>query len=111
VTAKDILKNYRSYRDIANFYKNKIIAGERLGLTVPAPVRESYERYAEKVSRIESAISGVEDPTEQLLLRLRYIEGWTWTKVNFAIHYSRSQSKRIHANALEHVVLSDTLIE
>lgn len=103
MTTKDILKKYREYRDLVNYYDRKIALQERLGRPVSADDRAGRDRYAGMVSLIEGAINGVTDPTEQLLLRLRYLDGWSWTKVCFSIHYSRSQAKRIHAKALEHL--------
>jgi DNA-directed RNA polymerase specialized sigma24 family protein len=55
------------------------------------------------VAGIDCALGRLSDPDEQRLLRLRYVEGWSWTKVSLSIHYSRSQTKRIHARALEHL--------
>ncbi len=55
---------------------------------------------ADELTAIESAVDGLDDPTERLLLRLRYIEGYSWTRVARAIHYSRAQTMRIHARAL-----------
>jgi DNA-directed RNA polymerase specialized sigma subunit len=50
--------------------------------------------------RIENAIESL-DPTERMILRLRYIESESWTKIGFAVHYSRSAAFEIHNRALE----------
>ena len=55
---------------------------------------------AEELTAIESAVDGLEDPTDRMVLRLRYIEGKSWIQVSHAIYYSRSQTMRIHARAL-----------
>lgn len=55
---------------------------------------------AEELTAIESAVDGLDDPTERLVLRLRYIEGKSWIQISRAIYYSRSQTMRIHKRAL-----------
>lgn len=109
MTTKDILKKYHEYRNLVSYYNRQCAALLRMGHIPPddlIPVRNHYEHL---VSAIECAIFSVTDPTEQLLLRLRYIEGWSWTKVCLTIHYSRSQTKRIHAKALAHLEQSGRL--
>ena len=103
MTTKDILKNYHEYRNLVIYYDRKITSLLRMGHTPPGDLLPARVRYEHLVSAIECAIFNVTDPTEQLLLRLRYIEGWSWTKVSLTIHYSRSQTKRIHAKALAHL--------
>lgn len=53
---------------------------------------------------IEGAILGLDDYTEQCLLRARYIEGQTWEEVCETIGYSWSQTHRVHAAALQHII-------
>lgn len=97
MTTKECLKNYTKYRDLAKYYKRKT---EMFGAAAPVDLA-AYEHSLKMESDIRQAISRVIDPTEQLLLRLRYIDGYSWTQVCFVIHYSRSQTKRIHTSALE----------
>lgn len=52
---------------------------------------------------IEEAIAGVEDERLRELLRLRYLEGWTWEKIAMQMKYSYRQVTRLHERALEHV--------
>lgn len=103
MTTKDILKKYRNYRDLKNYFDRKLALQWRMGIDASIGELAARDRYAELVSHIESAINGVTDPTEQLLLRLRYIDGWSWTKISFAIHYSLAQTKRIHEKAIAHL--------
>lgn len=103
LTTKEYLKKYREYRDLASYYNRTIAAQVRTGRPVSGHDLAARNHYEDIVSRIENAINQVTDPTEQLLLRLRYIDCWSWTKICFAIHYSRSQAKRIHAKALGHL--------
>lgn len=99
---KVYLKNYRNYRDLVKYLNAKIAVQTRLGAVSPEDLaaRIHFERL---VADIDQAIACLSDPGEQHLLRLRYVEGWSWTKVCLTIHYSRSQTKRIHARALEHL--------
>lgn len=105
MTTKELLKKYRNYRDLKNYFDRKLSLQWRLGIDASIADLATRDRYAELVSQIERAINGVTDPTEQLLLRLRYIDGWSWTKISFAIHYSLAQTKRIHEKALKHLEL------
>lgn len=72
--------------------------------------RESALRggiHADELAAIESAVDSLDHPTERLLLRLRYINGYSWTRVARAIHYSRAQTMRIHGRALRHLTEAD----
>lgn len=99
---KDYLKNYRGYRELVKDINCRIAAQRKLGIE-PDEDLEARDYYTQLVADIDRAVGLLRDPGEQRLLRLRYIEGWSWTKVGFAIHYSRSQIKRIHAKALGHL--------
>ena len=89
---KNDLKNYRWYKELVRRYDRGVIE---------APDTTARDKCARRVAAIEQAIASVPDPTAQLLLRLRYIEGRSWVQVRFALHYSESQTKRIHARALK----------
>ena len=99
---KTYLKNYRGYRDLVKHISTKIAIATKLGCD-PDDDLQARDHFERLVTDIDRAIGMLSDPNEQRLLRLRYVEGWSWTKVSFAIHYSRSQTKRIHARALDHL--------
>lgn len=99
---KVYLKNYRGYKDLVRHINTKIAIATKLGAESDAD-KEARDHFARLVTDIDTALGRLPDPDEQRLLRLRYVEGWSWTKVCLAIHYSRSQAKRIHARALEHL--------
>lgn len=99
---KVYLKNYRGYKDLVKYLDSKIALQTRRG-DYPEEDLEARNYHARLVADIDRALAGLSDPDEQRLLRLRYVEGWSWTKVSLAIHYSRSQTKRIHARALDHL--------
>jgi DNA-directed RNA polymerase specialized sigma subunit len=99
---KEYLKNYRGYRDLVKHLNSKIALQAKLG-PVSGEDLAARDHFEHLVASIDHAIGMLSDPNEQRLLRMRYVEGWSWTKVCLSIHYSRSQTKRIHARALEHL--------
>lgn len=96
---KDQLQRYRSYRNLLKYYDRKLAEG--ITRESGVDLQESRALCAAKIVAVENAIEGLTDPTERLLLRLRYIEGKSWTQIGFAIHYSPSSVKRIHRRALK----------
>lgn len=54
---------------------------------------------------IESAIGTVEDERLRLLLRYRYIDGWTWERIAVEMCYSYMQICRLHGKALAQMML------
>lgn len=98
MTTKEHLKNYRRYKDLIKQYDREIRAGDA---PEPDAARAMRDSYVCLVEAIEKAIERLPNPTEQLLLRLRYIKGYSWTRVRFELHYSESQVKRYHRQALK----------
>lgn len=43
----------------------------------------------------------MQDPTESLVLRMRYIEDESWVKISLAIHYGETRTYEIHQKALD----------
>lgn len=62
---------------------------------------ESIRYYQE----ILQCISAIEDPTEQTLLRLKYIHGNTLESIAETPNYSLRQIHNIHRHALEHLTI------
>ena len=62
---------------------------------------ESIRYYQE----ILQCISANEDPTEQTLLRLKYIHGNTLESIAETLNYSLRQIHNIHRHALEHLTI------
>lgn len=54
---------------------------------------------------IEAAIGTVEDERLRLLLRYRYIDGWTWERIAVEMCYSYMQICRLHGKALAQMML------
>ncbi len=79
-----------------------------------------FERYLEKITileeeliqdysnlellkhRVDTAIDGIEDPNEELVLRYRYSKLMKIEDIAKEMHYSVRWIKRIHSSALEH---------
>ncbi len=94
----------QEYRHI----KEELVELDRLTRTIERHGTEALRaQYEQKRAALEEILTKVEtaleslDPTERTLLRLRYIEGKSWTQVSYLIHYQRTQVFRIHARALE----------
>lgn len=66
--------------------------------------REINARVDELVDQrrgAEEAIRAVHDPTQRMILELRYLSGWSWEKIAEAVHYERRQIFYMHGRALQ----------
>ena len=52
---------------------------------------------------IINAIEEMEDETEKLVLKFRYINGWKWERIAEEMSYSNMHVYKIHGKALEHL--------
>ena len=55
---------------------------------------------------IEVAIGTVEDEWLRLLLRYRYIDGWTWERIAVELNYAYRNVTRLHGRALDEIKMS-----
>ena len=101
MTNQEHLKNYRRYKDLIKQYDRELAALAAEDLPEPETVMVLRDSYVCLVKAIERAVGGIQDPTEQMVIRLRYIKGYSWTRICFEVHYSESQVKRIHRRALK----------
>lgn len=106
MTTKEHLKKYRELKRVIKYCEQKIAEGDTNN-----DLRTVRDLHTLTLSRIEHAVAGLTDPTEQLLVRLRYFEGYSWTKVGYTLHYSKSSLQRIHAQALAHIEQNGARIE
>ena len=70
--------------------------------------RETEEMFSEMVvlcDRINTLIDKMNDVNEQIVLRYRYIENYTWTAIGKSMGYSRSTILRIHGDAIKNFSL------
>ena len=103
---KKQLQNYREYKRALKYYDQKLAEGAD-----PRDLQSTRGRHAQLIAHIEHVVAGLTDPAEQMLIRLRYLEGHSWTKVGFIMHYSKSSLQRIHKQALQHIEQSGLLTE
>ena len=74
-------------------------------------VEEQIKREEEYLSSlkldISDAIDNLDSVDERILLRARYINGHTWDEIANQLSYSLRTTHRIHAQALQHLVITD----
>ena len=56
--------------------------------------------YLEHVFEVDKAISEIEDPTQRMIIRLRYMDGLSWEKISDKTHYSERWCKELHSRGL-----------
>ena len=104
---KEQLRNYQTMKKEKRQIEQRLRTLEKrpdADQSILRPLREHYERkLAALVAaelEVERAIETL-DPTERLLIRLRYIDGLDWHRVCAGINYSWQQTHRIHARVLK----------
>ena len=68
-------------------------------------MRELYEQMEKKITirlEISRKIEEMQDETESLLLRYRYIQGLKWEDIAVKMEYSWQHVHKIHGKALKH---------
>ena len=68
-------------------------------------LEEQAVRMRESMKQVQSAIQTVPDETLQLLLELRYINGYTWEQIAVKMDYSYVHICRLHGAALNQIML------
>ena len=69
-------------------------------------IEKKISLYAQMHDEIDEAISMIEDEEQQLVLRYRYINGYTWTKAARKMHVSERTAQRIHTKGILKLALS-----
>ena len=68
-------------------------------------LKKEYERrndnIADKQIKIEAVLNHLDDPVERAVLRSRYIDNMSWSRVSDEIRYSMSRMFDIHKSALK----------
>ena len=85
--------------------------GERTDiLTLITKIEDSQIELIQKQSKlvdimesIEHTIDGLEDSTERLILRARYLECKKWEQICVELNYSWRQIHRLHSNILKKI--------
>ena len=68
-------------------------------------IEKKVSLYAQMHDEIDEAISMIEDEEQQLVLRYRYMNGYTWTKTARKMHVSERTAQRIHERALGYLYI------
>lgn len=70
-------------------------------------VEEKVAYLVELKEEINAAIDKLEDRDEQLLLRYRYLDNFTWEEISHMLNVSLRSVHRIHSMALQHFSVPD----
>ncbi|MGN1027796.1 MAG: DUF1492 domain-containing protein [Faecousia sp.] len=62
--------------------------------------REKLAERNAQLLRVEAAIDSLANPGERLVMRYRYIDGHSWTRICGELGYSESTIYRLHGQAL-----------
>lgn len=107
MTAKQFLQQGNRLSELIQSHKDELQRVQEIdGTQTEELERTISDAIAEMVQvqlDIHAAIDAVQDRTERLVLRYRYIQGLTWTEITAQLNYSRQQVNRIHGQALQHV--------
>jgi sigma-70, region 4 family len=61
----------------------------------------------EERTRLINAIEDLDDPLENIVLRLMYVNGYSWQETKRELNYSHATIQRARAKAIEHLVIKD----
>lgn len=73
-------------------------------------VNARIDRLVDLRRTVDRAIDAMEDDTEQILLRCRYLEGLSWTDISHIINVSLRTAHRIHSAALQNFAVPEEKI-
>lgn len=62
--------------------------------------QEAADKIREQINLLDVAIEAL-DAEERRLIRMRYIYGWRWQKIELKMNYSHSEIFRKHRKAME----------
>lgn len=64
-------------------------------------INQEIDRLVTLREEIERSIAGLPDESLQLLLRYRYIQGYTWERIAVEMNYGYQWACKLHGRALE----------
>jgi len=73
-------------------------------------INELLEKLYNKREVIENSIESLPS-SYRCLIRMRYVQGFTWEKICVEISYSWKQTHRLHAKALKQIEQSDVMFK
>lgn len=102
--AADYLRAYvplmlraEALEDVLQYFQQFPYQDDLFNLRMIDRVQEIREQARERLRLLEL----MQDPTESLVLRMRYIEDESWVKISLAIHYGETRTYEIHQKALD----------
>nr|DAR67778.1 MAG TPA: Protein of unknown function (DUF722) [Caudoviricetes sp.] len=70
-------------------------------------IRGEINQLMEERTRLINAIEDLDDPLENIVLRLMYVNGYSWQETKRELNYSHATIQRARAKAIEHLVIKD----
>lgn len=72
---------------------------------------QEIDRQRSKAERIkliiERSIGAMEDPRDRTILKMKYLQGYTFEEIAERIHYSVNHTKSLHDVAIDHFIILD----
>ena len=70
-------------------------------------INNHIDELVDLKTKIETAISQMENPEEQVILRHRYIDGFSWELIGREMSISERTVRRIHGSALQNFIVPE----
>ena len=96
-------------QQLSDMPKGSAVSFDKIGNGI-SRLDEYYEKFAnmaDEYIKIEKAIARLECMKQREMMRLRYIKGYRVENIAVEMKYSFRTIKRIHARALENIILED----
>lgn len=70
-------------------------------------IRAEIHQLMEERTRLINAIEDLDDPLENIVLRLMYVNGYSWQGTRRELNCSHATIQRARTKAIEHLVIKD----
>lgn len=72
-------------------------------------LRAEINQLMEERTRLINAIEDLDDPLENIVLRLMYVNGYSWQGIRRELNCSHATIQRARTKAIEHLEMNQTL--
>lgn len=72
-------------------------------------IRAEINQLMEERTRLINAIEDLDDPLENIVLRLMYVNGYSWQETRRELNCSHATIQRARTKAIEHLKMNQTL--
>lgn len=72
-------------------------------------IRAEINQLMEERTRLINAIEDLDDPLENIVLRLMYVNGYSWKETRRELNCSHATIQRARTKAIEHLRMNQTL--